>query len=150
LNPDIQLSTFHLSPSYGDYMKHEKNFLHNDKFALHAGIELLEVTSGGAKVKMEVKPFHINGVGLVHGGALFTLADFAFAAAANSHEEVAVAINASISYLKAVKSGTLYAEAEEISNSRKISVYSIKITDEQNELVAMFQGMAYKKGAGGK
>ena len=131
-------------------MKHEKNFLHNDKFALHAGIELLEVTSGGAKVKMEVKPFHINGVGLVHGGALFTLADFAFAAAANSHEEVAVAINASISYLKAVQSGTLYAEAEEISNSRKISVYSIKITDEQNELVAMFQGMAYKKGVGGK
>ena len=131
-------------------MKHEKNFLHNDKFALHAGIELLEVTSGGSKVKMAVQPFHINGVGLVHGGALFTLADFAFAAAANSHEEVAVAINASISYLKAVKSGTLYAEAEEISNSRKISVYSIKITDEQNKLVSMFQGMAYKKGAGGK
>ena len=61
-----------------------------------------------------------------------------------------MAINASISYLKAVKSGILYAEAEEISNSRKISVYSIKITDEQNELVSMFQGMAYKKGAGGK
>jgi acyl-CoA thioesterase len=131
-------------------MKHEKNFLHDDKFAQYAGIELLEVTSGGAKVKMEVKPFHINGVGLVHGGALFTLADFAFAAAANSHDEVAVAINASISYLKAVKAGTLFAVAEELSNSRKISVYSIKITDEQNELVAMFQGMAYKKGAGGK
>ena len=131
-------------------MKHEKNFLHDDKFAQYAGIELLEVTSGGAKVKMEVKPFHINGVGLVHGGALFTLADFAFAAAANSHDEVAVAINASISYLKAVKAGTLFAVAEELSNSRKISVYSIKITDEQNELVAMFQGMAYKKVAGGK
>jgi acyl-CoA thioesterase len=131
-------------------MSYEKNFLHDDKFAQYAGIELLEVTSGGAKVKMEVKPFHINGVGLVHGGALFTLADFAFAAAANSHEEVALAINASISYLKAVKSGTLYAEAEEISNSRKISVYSIRVTDEHNGLIAMFQGMAYKKGAGGK
>jgi acyl-CoA thioesterase len=131
-------------------MSYEKKFLHDDKFAQYAGIELLEVTSGGAKVKMEVKPFHINGVGLVHGGALFTLADFAFAAAANSHEEVAVAINASISYLKAVKSGTLYAEAEEISNSRKISVYSIRVTDEHNGLIAMFQGMAYKKGAGGK
>ena len=131
-------------------MSYEKIFLHDDKFAQYAGIELLEVTSGGAKVKMEVKQFHINGVGLVHGGALFTLADFAFAAAANSHDEVAVAINASISYLKAVKAGTLFAVAEELSNSRKISVYSIKITDEQNELVAMFQGMAYKKGAGGK
>jgi acyl-CoA thioesterase len=94
---------------------------------------------------MEVKPFHINGVGLVHGGALFTLADFAFAAAANSHEEVAVAINASISYLKGVKAGTLYAEAEEISNSRKISTYSIRVTDSSGQLIALFQGMAYKK-----
>jgi acyl-CoA thioesterase len=126
-------------------MEYAKQFLNDDKFALHAGIELLEVKSGTAKVKMEVKPFHINGVGLVHGGALFTLADFAFAAAANSHEEVAVAINASISYLKGVKAGTLYAEAEEISNSRKISVYSIKIINEHNQLIATFQGMAYKK-----
>ena len=127
-------------------MEYAKEFLNDDKFALHAGIELLEVKSGTAKVRMEVKPFHINGVGLVHGGALFTLADFAFAVAANSHEEVAVAINASISYLKGVKAGTLYAEAEEISNSRKISVYSIKIIDEHNQLIATFQGMAYKKG----
>jgi len=126
-------------------MEYAKQFLNDDKFALHAGIELLEVKSGTAKVRMEVKPFHINGVGLVHGGALFTLADFAFAAAANSHEEVAVAINASISYLKGVKAGTLYAEAEEISNGRKISVYSIKIIDEHNQLIATFQGMAYKK-----
>ena len=127
-------------------MSHTKQFLNNDKFAQHAGIELLEVKSGTAKVRMEVKPFHINGVGLVHGGALFTLADFAFAAAANSHEEVAVAINASISYLKGIKTGTLYAEAEEISNSRKISVYSIKVTDEAGQLIAMFHGRAYKKG----
>jgi acyl-CoA thioesterase len=128
-------------------MRHKKQFLDNDKFALHAGIELLEVTSGGAKVKMDVKPFHINGVGLVHGGALFTLADFAFAAAANSHEETAVAINASISFLKGVKAGTLFAEAGEISNSRKISVYSIRVTDEHDTLVATFQGMAYKREA---
>jgi len=127
-------------------MEHAKQFLNDDKFALHAGIELLEVKSGTAKVRMEVQPFHINGVGLVHGGALFTLADFAFAAAANSHEEVAVAINASISYLKGVKGGTLFAEAEEISNSRKISVYSINLTDEAGQLIATFQGMAYKKG----
>jgi acyl-CoA thioesterase len=127
-------------------MSYEKKFLRDDNFALHAGIELLKLKSGSAKVKMEVKSFHINGLGLVHGGALFTLADFAFAAAANSHEEVAVAINASISYLKGVKAGTLYAEAEEISNSRKISVYSIKVTDEAGKLIAMFQGMAYKKG----
>ena len=127
-------------------MSYEKKFLRDDKFALHAGIELLEVKNGSAKVRMVVQPFHINGVGLVHGGALFTLADFAFAAAANSHDEVAVAINASISYLKGIKAGTLYAEAEELSNSRRISVYSIKITDDAGQLIAIFQGMAYKRG----
>jgi acyl-CoA thioesterase len=116
-------------------MQNKKTFLDDDHFARHAGIELLEVGSGTAKVRMPVQPYHVNGVGLVHGGALFTLADFAFAAAANSHEETAVAINASISYLKAVKSGTLYAEAEEISKSRKISVYSIKVTDNKNQRI---------------
>jgi len=44
-----------------------------------------------------------------------------------------------------VKSGILYATAEEISNTRKISVYSIRITNEENELIATFQGTAYKK-----
>ncbi len=57
-----------------------------------------------------------------------------------------VVINASLSVLKGIKAGTLYAEAEEISNSRKISVYSIKVTDEAGQLIATFQGMAYKKG----
>jgi acyl-CoA thioesterase len=106
----FKLFIFHFPPLSFPFgvltMSYEKKFLRDDKFALHTGIELLEVKSGTAKVRMEVKPFHINGVGLVHGGALFTLADFAFAAAANSHKEVAVAINASISYLKGIKTGT--------------------------------------------
>jgi acyl-CoA thioesterase len=57
-----------------------------------------------------------------------------------------VVINASLSVLIGIKAGTLYAEAEEISNSRNISVYSIKVTDEAGQLIAPFQGMAYKKG----
>jgi acyl-CoA thioesterase len=122
-----------------------KTFLQDDRFARHAGLELLDVTEGSSKVRMEVKPYHLNSVGLVHGGALFTLADFAFAAAANSYEVVAVALNATISYLKAATSGTLYASAIEVSNTRKISVYSIRITNQEDELIAIFQGTAYKK-----
>ena len=57
-----------------------------------------------------------------------------------------VVINASLSVLIGIKTGTLYAEAKEISNSRKISVYSINLTDEAGQLIATFQGMAYKKG----
>lgn len=127
-------------------MSHDKKFLYDDKFAQHVGIELLEFNSGTAKVMMEVKPCHINGVGLVHGGALFTLADFAGAVAANSREVAAVAINSSISYFKGVKAGTLYAEAAEISNGRKIAVYSVKVTNEEGKLIAVFQGTGYKRG----
>ena len=94
---------------------------------------------------MTLHPHHWNAVNIAQGGALFTLADFAFAAASNSHGTIAVAINVSISYLKGVSSGTLWAEAREISKSFKIGSYTVEIKDEQGEMVALFQGMVYRK-----
>jgi acyl-CoA thioesterase len=79
-----------------------KNFFKNDRFAEHLGIELLEVSKGQAKAKMEIKDHHLNGVNIAHGGAIFSLADLAFAVASNSHKTIALAINANISFLKAV------------------------------------------------
>jgi len=58
---------------------------------------------------------------------------------------VAVAINANISYMKAVSSGELYAEAREISINHKIGAYTIDVTNEAGELLAVFQGMVYRK-----
>ncbi|KPA15406.1 thioesterase, partial [Candidatus Magnetomorum sp. HK-1] len=120
-----------------------KQRLKNDQFARHNGIEMIDVSTGYAHVKMDIKPFHLNGVGIVHGGAIFTLADFAFAIAANSHEQVAVAINASISFVKAVKDGTVYAEAKELSINHKLGVYKVDVFNSEKELLASFQGMAY-------
>jgi acyl-CoA thioesterase len=94
---------------------------------------------------MQVGKHHLNGVGTVQGGALFTLADFTFAAACNSHGTVAVAINCSISYVKAVSSGTLIADARETSLGGRIGTYTIDITNENGDLIAIFQGMAYRK-----
>ncbi len=122
-----------------------KNRLSRDQFAGHSGIELLEVSKGYAKAVMVLRQSHLNGVGTVHGGAIFTLADFAFAAASNSHGTVAVAINASISYVKAAVSGTLTAEAKEESINPKLATYRVHITDESGDLVASFQGMVYRK-----
>ena len=59
------------------------DFLQGDKFALFAGVELLETGNGYAKARMEIKPMHLNGGGVCQGGAIFTLADLAFAAATN-------------------------------------------------------------------
>jgi acyl-CoA thioesterase len=94
---------------------------------------------------MTLQPHHWNGLGIVQGGAIFTPADFAFAAASNSHGTVAVAINVNISFMKAVKTGVLWAEARELSRNFKIGTYTADIKDEQGELVALFQGMVYRK-----
>jgi acyl-CoA thioesterase len=126
-------------------MEHIKTFFKKDKFAQFCGIELLEVAPGWARGRMEIKGHHLNGMGSVHGGAIFTLADFIFAAAANSHEIVSVAINANVTYVKAVGTGTLYAEAQENSVNPKISSYTVRVTDENQEPIAVFQGLAYRK-----
>lgn len=94
---------------------------------------------------MEINEKHLNGVNIVHGGAIFTLADFAFAAVANSYGTVAVAINVSISYIKAATKGTLIAEAKEISINPKIGTYTINVTDDDGDIIAVFQGLAYRK-----
>jgi len=120
-------------------------FMNDDQFAEHNGIKLVEVSEGRARAKMDIHSQHLNGAKVVHGGAIFTLADFAFAAASNSHETLALAINANISFVKAATEGTLFAEAREISLNPKLATYTINITNEKNDLIAIFQGMVYRK-----
>jgi acyl-CoA thioesterase len=123
-----------------------KKFFENDRFADHVGIELLEVSKGRAKAKMEIKEHHLNGVNIAHGGAIFSLADLAFAVASNSHKTVALSINVSISYLKASVSGdTLIAEAKEVALNPKLATYEVRVTDETNDLIAIFLGTVYRK-----
>jgi len=122
-----------------------KRFFKNDKFAERANVELLSVSPGQARAKMTLHPHHLNGYGTVQGGAIFTLADFAFAAASNSHGNIAVAINVSITFMKAGQTGTLWAEAREVSKNFKLGSYTVEVKDDQGELVAVFQGLAYRK-----
>ena len=77
--------------------------------------------------------------------AVFALADLVFAVASNSHGSIAMGINVSISYLKAVQKGVLFAEAIEVSINPKLATYTINVTDASNDLVAIFQGMVYRK-----
>ncbi len=128
-------------------MKDIKEFISdNDKFAAHCGIQLLEADQGTATARMVIKDEHLNGLKMTHGGALFTLADLAFAAAANSRGLAAVGINASISYIRPAGMGDiLYARAREIFSNRTLSGYSVDVENESGQLVASFQGTAFKK-----
>jgi len=127
-------------------MKDIKNFFDTrDRFAKYVGIEIVEVGKGRAKVKLDLRKEHLNGVNIVHGAVLFALADYAFAIASNSHGQVALAINATISFLKAVSSGTIYAEAVELSKNPKLATYKIDVFHDSGDLLAIFQGTVYRK-----
>ena len=84
----------------------------NDRLARLLGMRLEQVAPGHFRVSMEVTGDMLNAVGLTHGGATYSLADFAFAVASNSHGTVAVALNTHMSYPAASRLGDrLVAEA---------------------------------------
>jgi acyl-CoA thioesterase len=122
-----------------------KQHLENDRFASANGMRLVEIRPGFAKTSLLVENRHFNSMGIVQGGAIFTLAAFAFEAVLNSSTQIAVGINTSISFFKPTQSGTLYAEATEISRSRRLAVCTVNVTNDAGELVALFQGTAYIK-----
>lgn len=116
-----------------------------DAFAAHNGMTIVEVREGYARAEMELRPFHLNGARTVHGGALFTLADFAFAAASNSRGQLALSINSSISIFQGARAGKLIAEARELSHGPKLAGFAVEVRNEAGELLASFSGMVYRK-----
>lgn len=122
-----------------------RKLLDQDRFAKQSGVRLVSVSPGHAVAEMTLTPDHWNGIGNAQGGAIFTLADLAFAAASNSHGTIAVAVNVSITFIKAAKGGTLRADARELSKNFKLGSYTVEVTDEAGDLIAIFQGLAYRK-----
>lgn len=123
-----------------------KAFFDADRFAVENGCRIIEAAPGYAKIQLEITPHHHNAVGITQGGALYTLADFAFAVASNAANEKVVGTSTYMNYFKATRSGILTATAKEISRSRKLSTVEVKITDEQGVLIAQFQGNGYVLG----
>lgn len=120
-------------------------FFKKDRFAANAGAELLEIKEGYARTRMLITPEHLNGGGVCQGGAIFTLADLAFAAAVNSHGVLTFSTSSNITYFKSVSQGYLYAEAREIVNHHRMPYAEVRVTDEAGELVAIFTSSGYKK-----
>ena len=126
-------------------MEKYKEFFKTDRFASNAGVELLEVRPGFAKARMLVTEEHLNAGGVCQGGALFTLADLAFAAVANSRDQLTLSINANITFIRSVKEGHVYAEAIEVFNHRRIPFIEVRLTDDVGELVAVMTSSGYRK-----
>jgi acyl-CoA thioesterase len=117
-----------------------------DPFARWMGIELLELRPGYSRLTMTVTPRMLNFHGIPHGGAVFSLADAAFAAASNSHGQTALALSMTISYLAATAPGTrLVAEAQELRKGHRAGFYQITVRTEGGELVATCQAVVHRK-----
>jgi acyl-CoA thioesterase len=116
-----------------------------DHFADALGIQLVEAKDGYAKVTMKVEKNHTNALGFTHGGAIFSLADYAFAHACNYGENVAVAVQASINFLKpSVEGEVLTAEADRVSDGKTTGLYQVRVKSGE-KMVAFFTGLAFKK-----
>ncbi len=117
----------------------------NDRFARLVGVRLLDVRPGYAVTEMEITDNHLNGVDRVQGGAIFTLADYAFAAASNSDGIPTLGININITYFKSPSGKKIRAVASEISVQNRIGGYKVDIFDEDDTLIACFSGLGYRK-----
>ena len=118
-----------------------------DLFSKWLGIEVLEVAPGYSKLKMTVRKEMINGFGIVHGGVAFSLADSAFAFACNNRNNLSVALDTSINFIKPVHvDDVLTAEAKEIHNGKSTGIYHVSIFNQNNHLVALFKGTCFRTG----
>ncbi|MDR0962718.1 MAG: PaaI family thioesterase [Mediterranea sp.] len=123
-----------------------QEFFKNDRFATNAGIELLEVREGYGKAQLVVTTEHLNAGGRTQGGAVFTLADLALAAAANSHGTLAFSISSHITFLRGSGIGdVLTAEARERYIGRTTGYYQIDVTNDRGELIASFESNVFRK-----
>lgn len=118
-----------------------------DAFSRWLGIERIADGAGKSRLRMTVRQEMVNGFGVAHGGITYSLADSALAFASNGHGRHALSIETSISHLAPVHAGDiLETEVIEQSLKRTIGVYEVRITNQDQTLVALFKGTVFRKG----
>src|SRR5947207_3787282 len=124
-----------------------EHMMENDFFSQWMGVEVLDVKEGYSRIRMTIRKEMVNGFGIVHGGLPFSLADSAFAFACNNRNNLSVALDVTITFMKPVNiDDVLTAEAKEIHNGRSTGVYLIMVTNQKKEQVALFKGTCFRTG----
>ena len=121
-----------------------REYFSRDRFATENGMVLEELDENHSVCSLVVADRHKNAYGGVMGGAIFTLADFAFAALSNDRERVTVAQQVSINYLSAPKGGRLIAKASYKKDGRTSCVINVDVTDDTGRDIAQFVGTGFK------
>ncbi len=118
-----------------------------DPYAAWLGIELLDLAPGYCRAAMRLRSEMANFQGNPHGGAIFSLADYAFSGACNAHGEPAVALSVTIQFLAKVEPGMrLVAEARAERQGRRAGFYVMTVTAEDGTPVAACQAVSLRPG----
>jgi len=126
-------------------------FFTKDRFAANAGIVIDSVTKEEVQCSMPITSEHLNAAGTVQGGAIFTLADLAFAVHSNlrlflgENAGITVGQSNSISYLAAPRGKRLIARSTCLSSGRNVSVYRIEVWDDLGNFIADMRGNGFTK-----
>jgi acyl-CoA thioesterase len=119
----------------------------NDRASKSLGIKIEIPEVGSAVATMFVREEMVNGFDICHGGLVFTLADTAFAFACNAYDEVTVAAAGSIEFLRpSVRGDQLRALASEVYRGRKSGIYKVEVRNQDDKLLALFQGRSVGRG----
>lgn len=122
-----------------DLLKTARGNMGRDGFSvLTTGVSIDEVWENGAVCSLETGQRHLNSAGFVMGGAVYTLADFCFAVAANTGKPLTVTASGSSSFHVAVRGGRLVARAECLHEGRQSCTYLVRVTNEAGLLTASF------------
>jgi acyl-CoA thioesterase len=114
------------------------------------GIRRATMADGRAVFELAIRPEHMNPHGVVHGGVVYTLADFAMGGALTSllePGERCATLEAKINYLAPTVSGGLRAEARVVSRSRRIAVMEVRVYGEAERLIALATGSFFIQAA---
>ena len=121
-----------------------REYFSNDRFATENGMAIDELDAEHSVCSMTLSARHRNAYGGVMGGAIFTLADFAFAALTNDRERVAVAQQVSVNFLAAAKGDRLIATARYKKDGRASCVVNVDVVDDMGREIAQFVGTGFK------
>lgn len=103
-----------------------------------SGAVIDEIGDNYAKCSMELTPNHKNAYGGIMGGAIYTLADFAFAVASNFGKECAtVSLVGQANFMSATKGNKLFAEARLLKDGKRNSFFEVTVTDDLDKLIAV-------------
>jgi acyl-CoA thioesterase len=116
-----------------------------DEFSRSLGMSIVEIAPRRSTVRLTVRPDMVNGFGVCHGAVTYAIADSALAFACNTHGRVTMAIENSIGYPAAVKVGdVLTAAAVEDSATNRLGFYSVRVTNQNDTVVATFRGTVFR------